>query len=210
VGLRCWDSDGDPLTTSIVTGPAHGTLGAVDQASGTVVYTPSAGYSGTDSFTFTGSDATNAGSAAAATVMVAPPAVRLPFAAPPPGDVTHRRATPPPRLSQLHWLSGTQTGGRPSAGRQSITFSFVLNEAARVTLTFTRQVAGRAARRVALGALTLKGRAGHNRVSFDGRVPRHGLLPLGRITVTAVATTAGHRSAARRLSFVITHHRRLS
>jgi hypothetical protein len=47
------DPDGDPLTYAIVTGPAHGTL------SGTapnLTFTPTAGYTGTDSFTFTVND----------------------------------------------------------------------------------------------------------------------------------------------------------
>jgi hypothetical protein len=102
-------------------------------------------------------------------------------------------------------------------------FSFTLNEAARVTLTFTQQLTGgrvgracvtsgpvhprapRCVRTLTLGALSLQGRAGHNRVAFNGHLPQVGWLPRGRrTTVTAVATAGGHRSAARRLSFVIT------
>ena len=47
------DVDGDPLTFSVATNPAHGTL------SGTapnLTYTPTAGYIGPDSFTFRASD----------------------------------------------------------------------------------------------------------------------------------------------------------
>ena len=54
--LTCTDADGDQLTLSIVTGPAHGTLGAI--AAGAVTYTPDAGYFGADSFTFKASDGT--------------------------------------------------------------------------------------------------------------------------------------------------------
>ena len=53
ITLTGTDSDGDPLTYSIVTGPAHGTL------SGTapnLTYTPAPGYTGPDSFTFTAND----------------------------------------------------------------------------------------------------------------------------------------------------------
>ncbi len=53
ITLTGTDTDGDPLTYSIVTGPTHGTL------SGTapnLTYTPAAGYTGPDSFTFTAND----------------------------------------------------------------------------------------------------------------------------------------------------------
>ncbi|MGY4531322.1 VCBS repeat-containing protein [Pseudomonas sp. TE3786] len=43
------DTDGDALTYSLATGPAHGTLTL--NANGTFTYTPSANYSGSDSFT---------------------------------------------------------------------------------------------------------------------------------------------------------------
>ncbi|MBV9605321.1 MAG: cadherin-like domain-containing protein, partial [Solirubrobacterales bacterium] len=72
VSLSCTDSDGDPLTTALVTGPAHGALGAIGS---TVTYTPANGYSGTDSFTFDASDTVNASTPVTATITVgAPPA----------------------------------------------------------------------------------------------------------------------------------------
>lgn len=55
-----------------------------------------------------------------------------------------------------------------------------------------------------LGTLSLHGTAGHNRVAFTGHLPGSGWLPPGRrITVSALATAAGHHSAVRRLSFLI-------
>jgi VCBS repeat-containing protein len=48
------DVDGDPLTASIVTGPAHGTLTL--NADGTFTYTPAANYHGPDSFTYQADD----------------------------------------------------------------------------------------------------------------------------------------------------------
>jgi hypothetical protein len=48
------DPDGDPLTVSGVTQPAHGS--AAVNGDGTVTYTPEAGYTGDDSFTYTASD----------------------------------------------------------------------------------------------------------------------------------------------------------
>ena len=50
ITLTCTDSDGDPLTLSIVAPPGHGTLGTI--ASGSVTYTPTSTYSGSDTFTF--------------------------------------------------------------------------------------------------------------------------------------------------------------
>ena len=50
VVLPCSDADGDPITRSIVGGPAHGALGTIEQPSGTVFYTPDPGYAGPDSF----------------------------------------------------------------------------------------------------------------------------------------------------------------
>ncbi|MFP5316675.1 MAG: Ig-like domain-containing protein, partial [Acidimicrobiia bacterium] len=46
----CTDPDGDALTYTVVNGPAHGTL------STSLVYTPQAGYSGSDSFTYKAND----------------------------------------------------------------------------------------------------------------------------------------------------------
>jgi VCBS repeat-containing protein len=48
------DADGDPLTAILVSGPAHGTLAL--NADGSFNYTPAAGYSGADSFTYKAND----------------------------------------------------------------------------------------------------------------------------------------------------------
>lgn len=48
------DAEGDPLTFSVVTAPAHGTLTL--NGDGTFVFTPDAGFTGTDSFTFRAND----------------------------------------------------------------------------------------------------------------------------------------------------------
>jgi hypothetical protein len=52
VQLNGTDATGAPLTYSIVGAPSHGTLGPIDQAAGTVTYTPTPGYTGPDSFTY--------------------------------------------------------------------------------------------------------------------------------------------------------------
>lgn len=214
VTLRCQDSDGDPVTMSIATPPAHGTLGSVNQAAGTVLYTPDAGYSGPDSFTYTTSDGTNSASPATATITVAAPAPQ-----PPPGG-GHAKATRP-SLTHLRESSAVWREVRPAPRRAPTTFSFTLNEAARVTLTFTREVTGRrvngrcvtpsraggrarpCVHTVTLGAVTVQAHEGETRIAFSGRLRHGGWLPRGRITVTAIASAHGKRSVARRVSFLI-------
>jgi hypothetical protein len=55
ITMTASDPDNQPLTFSIVSPPAHGTLGPIMNATATsaqVVYTPNADYNGSDSFTF--------------------------------------------------------------------------------------------------------------------------------------------------------------
>lgn len=77
LNLSCTDSNGDALTYQIASGPAHGTLGPVENA--TVTYTPAAGFTGTDSFTYQ-STSTNGTSAlaTASIIVVEPPQVSRP------------------------------------------------------------------------------------------------------------------------------------
>jgi VCBS repeat-containing protein len=63
------DADGDPLTANLVTGPTHGTLTL--NTNGSFDYTPSAGYSGPDSFTYHASDPTGPGNVATVSITVA-------------------------------------------------------------------------------------------------------------------------------------------
>ena len=62
------DAETDKLTATLVTGPAHGTL--VLNADGTFNYVPTAGYSGTDSFTYKASDGLLQSAVATATITV--------------------------------------------------------------------------------------------------------------------------------------------
>jgi hypothetical protein len=63
------DPDGDALTCSVVTAPGHGTLSGVAP---NLVYTPAAGYSGGDSFTFKVNDGQLDSAPAAVTLSVGP------------------------------------------------------------------------------------------------------------------------------------------
>jgi DNA-binding beta-propeller fold protein YncE len=68
--LTCGDADGKPLTYTIVSASAHGTLGT-PTAGGQVIYTPADGYSGPDSFTFTATNADGTAVPASAELTVA-------------------------------------------------------------------------------------------------------------------------------------------
>ena len=62
------DADGDALTAALVAGPAQGTL--VLNADGSFGYTPDAGYSGNDSFTYQASDGALASNTATVSITV--------------------------------------------------------------------------------------------------------------------------------------------
>ena len=72
IPLTCTDPDGDTLTLSKVTDPAHGTLGAI--SAGSVTYTPTAGYFGPDSFTYKANDGTANSTPATVSITVTRPA----------------------------------------------------------------------------------------------------------------------------------------
>ena len=72
--LTASDADGDALTFTIVTQPAHGTLKLTDASKGNFTYTPTTGYSGTDSFTFTANDGYLDSNAGTESITVAAPA----------------------------------------------------------------------------------------------------------------------------------------
>ena len=62
------DVDGGTLTAALVTGPANGTLTL--NADGSFTYTPAAGFSGTDSFTYQASDGTAASAPATVSLTI--------------------------------------------------------------------------------------------------------------------------------------------
>ena len=69
VGLPATDFDGDPLTYSVVTPPAHGALSGSGNSR---TYTPAANYHGPDSFTFKASDGTVDSNVATVSLIVMP------------------------------------------------------------------------------------------------------------------------------------------
>ena len=74
VSLSCTAPAGVALTYAIASGPAHGSLGAINQTNGQVSYTSQSGYSGQDTFTYQASDVGGASNTATATITVPPPA----------------------------------------------------------------------------------------------------------------------------------------
>jgi hypothetical protein len=73
VNMSCADAAGAPLTYTIVSGPPHGTLGAVQ--SDTVGYTAASGFSGNDTFTYRATSKNGTSEVATATVIVMEPPV---------------------------------------------------------------------------------------------------------------------------------------
>ncbi|MDP6595777.1 MAG: Ig-like domain-containing protein, partial [Candidatus Poribacteria bacterium] len=68
--LSATDADNDTLTYTVVTNPSHGTLSGTAPA---LTYTPNAGYSGNDSFTFRVNDGTVDSEPATISIIVAAP-----------------------------------------------------------------------------------------------------------------------------------------
>lgn len=84
-----------PLVFAIATQPSHGTLSNFNAATGTVKYTPTRGYLGTDSFTFTVTDDASAGGTALTSL---------------PGAVTINVLNAPPVADAGADASGTEMG----------------------------------------------------------------------------------------------------
>jgi len=77
ITLAASDANGGALTYSLVSGPSLGSVGALDPASGQIQYTPPAGFSTTDSFTFLVSDGVLSSETATVTIFAPKPSVRL-------------------------------------------------------------------------------------------------------------------------------------
>lgn len=75
------DPEGKALSASVVDGPANGTIAF--SADGSFIYTPKAGWSGNDSFTYAASDGVNKSSAVVQLSVEAAPVVETPVTPPP-------------------------------------------------------------------------------------------------------------------------------
>ncbi|HEX6583743.1 MAG TPA: Ig-like domain-containing protein, partial [Thermoleophilaceae bacterium] len=94
VPLECSDPNGDQLEISIDSEPAHGSLGAIDQVDGSVVYTPDAGFAGSDYFSISAIADGKRSELATVVIQVgtsgAPGPPGAPGAVGPPGPVSER------------------------------------------------------------------------------------------------------------------------
>jgi Ca2+-binding RTX toxin-like protein len=70
--LTATDVEGDPLSFSIVSAPTNGTVTIINALTGEYTYTPNAGFSGSDSFTFRANDGTDDSAPATVSITVAP------------------------------------------------------------------------------------------------------------------------------------------
>jgi hypothetical protein len=195
---------GDPFL-EVVTPPAHGTLSGLSDRK--VIYTPNKDFKGIDSFTYTGSDSVSDANPAKVTIAVGQEQGGG-------GDVT------PPKITNLkvsakRWLLG---GRLASVSRLPVgtKISFRLDEAARSTVVFQRAQPGRrvggkcvkptaanrsrraCVRYLAAGKLSsFAGKAGANRVKFQGRLSRSKSLAPGTYRVVVRARDAAGNAAAK-------------
>ena len=216
VALSCTDQGGAALTYAIDANPAHGALSAVNQTSNSVIYTPAAGFKGTDGFTYhatsvNGSSEVVAASIGVGTAPAVTPAIssakltNTTFAV----DTKGKAETP------------VAAATKPKPAKKGTTFQFKLNEAARVLYTIELAGSGRSVkgkcvkpsksnrkakkctRFTRVGRFAQNGVAGANSHKFSGKIGKTTLKP-GTYRATLVAKDSGGRiSKATVLAFKI-------
>jgi alpha-tubulin suppressor-like RCC1 family protein len=182
---------------------------SIDAASGQISGTPTV--AGTTQVQLSVSD--HSGNVAESTPLTlsvddAPPKEFVPMEAPPTIirlRQSHLRWRRGRRLVKVSSVASLKTGKRAPLGT---TFTFRLNENARVKFSFARRVSVRKKGHKGLrfrkaGVLTFTGHRGENRVKFQGRISRRKRLKPGRYRLTATATSGGMRSKPQSLRFMI-------
>jgi hypothetical protein len=175
IKLGCTDANADTFNRTIASGPANGSLGSIDDANGSVVYTPKVGYNGADSFTYLATDWS--GSSSAVTVTI----------------------NPGVSVSSLKVKRSSL-----KVGSKRTKIYTTVSDAARVKYTIARPIKGRLAgkkcsakRRTGkrctlyktVASFSRKTKQGKSSFKFNGRIKRRVLAP-GRYRITAVATTS--------------------
>jgi surface antigen len=112
---------GQAITYLAPSAPAHGMIGAFNATTGTLTYTPAAGYAGPDSFTFAASNA--GGNADVATVGIT--------------------ISAPPVVSNLRanslCVKAVRLNGAPEAGASGLSLSYTLDQSAQVVYELYRR-----------------------------------------------------------------------
>ncbi len=208
IPLNCVDPapENDPVTLSLVSSPAHGSLGSINGSS--VTYTPRANFSGADQFTFKGNDGTSDSTVATVRVAVNPDA---------PATISSLTLLP------ARWRLGSRLAQISSKGAPVGTrIAFTLSKAARAKLTFAKLTPGRqvnrrcvasnrsnhnrrrCTREIAAGSLSFNAHPGVNHVRFEGRLSSTRKLSVGSYRLTLSATdTVGTPSRPRTATFTI-------
>lgn len=133
VRLACSGPTGVAIHYAIVSKPSHGKLGPVAQSTARVTYTSTAGFTGSDSFTYRATD--GGGSSQIATARITVPPVRPPS------------------------ISGARLNPTSFRANSGTTLTLRLSEAATVRFTVTQTINGHQVQKAALSFL---GKAGPN------------------------------------------------
>ncbi len=168
----------------VLSRPANGTLGAVDPATGSVLYTPRPGFQGADSFTFRGTNKGGPGATRTARIAV--------------GKDTVAPIVQSFRLNRKRVRLRTAFLART---KRKPAFALRLSEPATAVITLQRK---RGTRFRAAGSRSLTTAATSATMRLGKRVGKRRLVP-GAYRATVVATDlAGNRSRAKRVLFVVT------
>jgi hypothetical protein len=226
VQLSCTDAVGAPVTYSIASNPADGSL-SLDPTTGQATYTPASGYSGSDGFGFEATSSHGTSAVATATVAVSAPSTVT-------TTPTVTAPTPPapvaPQDSQpvLSRRTFAAAGSGPSAataavkGAKGTIITYTDSEAA-TTIFMVRQPASgvrshgkcikppkhRKARGKRctfykiVGSFRHADTAGPNRLRFTGRINRHKLTPGHYQLLSTPRNSSGQSGASHTSSFTI-------
>ncbi|HXQ95395.1 MAG TPA: Ig-like domain-containing protein [Candidatus Acidoferrales bacterium] len=219
VQLQCTDALGEPVTSyAIVAAPAHGTAG-VNAAAGALTYTPAAGYSGPDGFTFDATSSHGTGVPATGTITVG---------APPPsgGAAAAAPADSQPVISPTTFAGLTRGASVIARAAKGTTISYTDTQAAKTSF-LVRQALGKGVlsrgkclkpplkghahgrsctRFKSLGSFSHADAAGANRFRFSGRVAGHTLKPGSYQLLSAPTNASGKTGATHANNFKIVSH----
>jgi hypothetical protein len=208
VTLNCADADGDAVTRAITSGPSHGRLSAINNATGTVTYTPAHGFKGADAFTFNATDGVNASAAVAASITVSPASLSKLRVSPSKVSVAGRKVK-----SRCVKPTKKNNGNKHCRRAIKIRVSYTLGAAATVKFTVQRVTTGRKVNRKCVkqtqknkkhtkctrlvsvrGSMSRKTGAGGRAFTFSGKIGGKNLPP-GTYKLTATPTSGTPKKA---------------